>query len=164
MTEHSYNAKPMPAETATLDYSAEFTQADYQRFARGLIPQQMEDKWFILLKGSTLNLHRGWTGFCIFQVELEKKGNAYAVRAARVNRNPEQYGGTDDAYDAKVLHYLISNLLLGKEVELPQPTHLPEDVPKWAYHRGVSRPARAEAKPRTAQAEPKKRPWWKFWK
>lgn len=164
MTDHSYNTKPMPPETATLDYPAEFTEAEYKKIARGLIPQQMEDKWLILLDGGTLNLHRGWTGFCIFQVELEKAGDKYAVRAARVNRNPEQYRGTDAAYDTRILHYLISSLLLGNEVELPEPTHLPEDVPKWAYQRGVARPAPAEAHMRAAQAEPKKWPWWKWWK
>ena len=111
----------MPQQVATLSYDAQFTPAEFERISHGLIPEEMEDKWFIHLEGMTLYLHRSWTGFCIYQVELEERAGQFVAARTLVSRDPDQYGGTDDHWDAEVVHFLISNFLLGRGVAFPIP-------------------------------------------
>jgi hypothetical protein len=73
--------------------------------------------------------------------------------AAPVNRDQSQYGQSDDAYDLKLLHFLISNLLLGKRVEFPVPTGLPKETAKGVLQHQTGYPE----KPMLTK------PWWKFW-
>ena len=51
-----------------------------------------------------MHIHRSWTGFCIFEVELAPSGEGYEVKAAWANRDPEQ--GLDPEFD-----YVAGNLL-----------------------------------------------------
>jgi hypothetical protein len=128
----------MPQETKVLAYSAEFSSEEFDRISRGLVPQEMEDKWFIYLEGDVLHLHRSWTGVCIYRVEFAIEGDKPRVRRALVNRDPSQYKEPDDVYDSKLLHFLISNLLLGKQVEFPMRTGLPKESFKGVYQHHVS--------------------------
>lgn len=50
-----------------------FTEEEYNVVSFGLIPQIMEDKWFVYLDdNSVLHLHRSWTGNEIFRAEINK--------------------------------------------------------------------------------------------
>lgn len=50
-----------------------FTEEEYSIVSFGLIPQVMEDKWFIYLdENMVLHLHRSWTGNEIFRAEIKK--------------------------------------------------------------------------------------------
>ena len=50
----------------------------------------MDDKWFFYLEKDWLYIHRSWTGFCIFQVRLERFEDGYQIAEAWVNDDPEQ--------------------------------------------------------------------------
>jgi hypothetical protein len=102
---------------------------EYESIRYGLVPEQMEDTWFIFVEADTLYFHRSWPGHCIFQLTLTREGERYAVGDALVNRDAGQYGGTDDAYDVRLLNYLIDNLLLGgRRTMLPTPPGTPADI------------------------------------
>ncbi len=58
-------AKVFPNKFSSLEYSRDFTVEEYGKIAKGVIPLEMEDKWFIHLEDDTLNLYRSWTGHCI---------------------------------------------------------------------------------------------------
>lgn len=152
----SWMTKPMPDAIADLDYSAEFSPQEFERISHGLIPKEMEDKWFIVLDGHTLNLHRSWTGHCIYQVEFGRDGEKYSVRRTTANRVPDQYRQTDDDYDVRMLNFLIRNLLLGDNGAFPMPSDLPRNTPKGVFQHHIAgtayREKRADGKP-----------WWKFW-
>jgi hypothetical protein len=93
-----------------------------EQIRKGLIPEQMEDKWFVFFENDRLYFHRSWTGYCIFEVAFAATNNAFVIGAAEVNREPTQYSATDDAYDARLLSFLINSLLLEKDVEFPSPS------------------------------------------
>jgi len=161
----SWETQPMPPETAILSYSEEFSSDEFEKISRGLVPQEMEDKWFIYLDGTTLHLHRSWTGICIYQVELEEKAGKYAVRRALVNRNPTQYQATDDVYDSELLHFLVSNLLLDRKIEFPVPGASSSGVPNGIFQHhisGTAYPERPVSRKPSEHAAPRK-PWWKVW-
>ena len=79
----------------------------------------MEDKWFVYWKDDELYFHRSWTGICIYKVKFEcEEMGGVAVRAV-VNRDPDQYSNVDGDYDAQLIHYLISLLLLRRPGRFP---------------------------------------------
>ena len=159
-TRQSWNNSPMPEKRSRLALRREFTEEEYESIRRGLVPEQMEDKWFIFLEGDTLYIHRSWTGRCIFQLALKREGEKYAVSDALVNRDPGQYGGTDDAYDERLLTYLIDNLLLGRRAMLPTPGGIVAGIQTELYHHHV---AGAQRKGAETPGEKRKGGWLWRW-
>ena len=47
-----------------------FSPQDMDRIRRGVVPEAMEDKWFIYWKEGMLFFQRSWTGFCIYRRPL----------------------------------------------------------------------------------------------
>ncbi|MFQ5430684.1 MAG: hypothetical protein ACE5E1_10275, partial [Phycisphaerae bacterium] len=90
-----------------------------KRIRKGLIPKQMEDKWFIYWKDDVLFFHRSWTGFCIYAVRFSVEGDGCRMIEATVNRDPEQYKATSDERDAEMISYLVDVLLLRREAVFP---------------------------------------------
>jgi hypothetical protein len=124
-TRSSWKAQPFPETRGALAYSRRFDRDEQTRIQRGLVPQQMEDKWFIFSEAPWLYFHRSWTGICIYAVRLRDEGDGCAsVQEAWVNRDATQYKVTDDAHDAKVLSFLVERLLLGLPAALPLPKDL----------------------------------------
>jgi hypothetical protein len=104
---------PMPAARARLDLDRTFTEEEYQLLRLGLIPEVMEDKWFIYLDGDWHSFHRSWTGYCIYQVRLAHDDSAYQIAEAWVNRDPAQYTSQDAESDMTTLSsVLIDQFLL----------------------------------------------------
>ncbi len=129
---------PMPVSKSRLSFNREFTQEEFDRIALGLIPLGMDEKWLIFLEDAWLYFHRSWTGACIYQLRLENNRSSYLVAEAWVNRDQNQYKGTDDAYDIALLSFLIDNFLLGKKTAFPLPSDVPKDLPKGAYQHHIS--------------------------
>ena len=79
--------------------------------------------------------HRSWMGFGIYAVKLHVTDAGSTVEEARANRSPEQYGETDDAYDAELLSFLVERLLLGRDVRFPTRSSVePDKVPLLHHH------------------------------
>jgi hypothetical protein len=117
---HSWSKlTPLPEQRARLDFAGTFTPAEYERLCAGLIPEQMEDKWFIFAEDGTLFFHRSWTGHCIFELHLEAQGEGWGVAAAYASRDPGQYQSPGENYDLRLLDYLVEGVLLGRQAPLP---------------------------------------------
>ena len=87
-----------------------FSDEEMTALRRGNIPQSMEDKWFWYMEGSTLWVHRSWTGYCIFRIDF-KDDDRHVVT---VNRDPEQYESAVVEADLKSL-----NKLLDRQTQTP---------------------------------------------
>ena len=61
-TPSSWKILPPPELRQPLGFEADFTDGEYAMVIVGLIPKQMEDKWFIYYQDGALNFHRSWTG------------------------------------------------------------------------------------------------------
>jgi hypothetical protein len=114
-----WETKELPAKRSTISMSGTFSPHEIQRVQAGLVPEQMEDKWFIYWQDDKLFFHRSWTGFCIYVVRFATEGDCYRMIEAHLNRDPDQYGETDDTRDAKMISYLIDALLLKKHTAFP---------------------------------------------
>ena len=120
-TRNSWKTDPMPPERARLDCRLTVSNTDYSRLSRGLIPEEMEDKWFAYMDNDCLFLHRSWTEFCIYTVQFERVGNEWATSEIWVNRDKEQYTGADPTEDMDMLIGVLRNLL-GVEVREVRPS------------------------------------------
>lgn len=113
----SWQTRPLPSARTKLKFDRSFTKEEYDQIASGLIPREMEDKWFIFLEGEWLFIHRSWTGICVFGVRFLSLGDEYYVEEAWANGDTKEY---KDATDKYVLGFLIDRVLLGKEVSIPR--------------------------------------------
>ena len=83
------------------------------RLKRGFVAESMEDRWHIFFKDPWLHFVRSWTGFCVYKVRIEKRGEVYKAAEVWVNRDRRQYGGDDTREETELWSFLIGRLLLG---------------------------------------------------
>lgn len=112
-TPNSWKRLPAPSMIENLGFSAQFQGEDAEELQHGLVPDGMEDKWFIYFESGWLCFHRSWTGAFIYALQLEDHDGAVRVASSWVNRDPAQYNATDTAYDRKFVAFLIDAFLLG---------------------------------------------------
>ena len=94
---------PMPAQHEIFVLRRAFSDEEMKALRHGNIPQEMEDKWFWYMEGSTLWAHRSWTGYCIYQIDFKEDG----AHLVTVNRDPEQYRCTSTEDDIVSLNKLL---------------------------------------------------------
>ncbi len=104
----------MPEKTTTISLGHVFSTEQLALMQHGLIPQRIEDKWFVFYEEHRLCFHRSWTGNCIYVVYFHDTGSEIRATYADVNRDPEQYGETDDQRDRELVLELMHALLLQK--------------------------------------------------
>ncbi len=153
------NLQPLPTQHSALSLQREFTEQEYECICRGVIPESMEDKWFIFIEEDTLYMHRSWTGYCIYQLHLIRKDTTYRVGNTFVNRDASQYSWVDDRYDEKLVMFLIDSLLLGglllgglllgERAPFPIAAHVPVGIAQDLHlHHVVGAGQRAAEKPK----------------
>lgn len=116
-----WEISPMPAGCLRLEYERVLTPAEYQKLSYGLLPADLDEKWFIFLEGDLLYLHRSWTGECSFRLCLQAEGGNFRVTEAWMN---PAVNFQEEGYAQKFLDYLIDRLLLSKAVPFPFPKHI----------------------------------------
>lgn len=89
------------------------TDKQFSKMINGLIPQQMEDKWFIYYENEWLYFHRSWTGNGIYKAKLNKENDGYSITEFWAERNQEKYKNEDDNSDIENFSFLIARGLLG---------------------------------------------------
>jgi 8-oxo-dGTP pyrophosphatase MutT (NUDIX family) len=105
--------KPMPERHTVLYPKLWFNPEEMVRIRRGFYPTDMNEKWFLYFTGDRLRMHRSWTGILIYDVgfTFDPKGGA-SVTDVIVNRDPEEYGCTDDNEDLQLMEEMIRYHLL----------------------------------------------------
>ncbi|AVH66799.1 MULTISPECIES: hypothetical protein [unclassified Nostoc] len=104
-----WKTEAMPSASTNITVEKLYLQEEFDRITAGVIPEQMEDKWFIFYEAPWVYLHRSWTGFCIFKVRFEVVGESVKIAEVHVNRDPEQYSNTDHERDASMLSILLDS-------------------------------------------------------
>ena len=107
----SWKIERMPNARALIPFDRQFSSEDYERLKFGLIPEEMEDRWFIFMEGGWLFFHRSWTGYCIYQVRFERENDHCKIVEAWVNRDRRQYSQESMEKDQRLLNDLLDCLL-----------------------------------------------------
>ena len=111
--------KALPSKRAIIQLDRKFSPQEMKRIRNGLVPMEMEDKWFVYYKNDDLYFHRSWTGFCIYIVHFVTENDGVKMVQALANRNPKQYYETSDTRDAEMISYLVDVLLLRRDAVFP---------------------------------------------
>jgi hypothetical protein len=119
----------------TIPYEDRFTETEYETLQEGLIPREMENKWFIYFDEPYLFFHRSWTGKPVYRVRLSADADGVSVTEALCVSDVLDTTGPD--YQSKLLDFLVSNLLLGKAKPFPLPSGFVEPA-KGALQHAVS--------------------------
>ena len=119
-TSGSWKTNAMPQEKKLFELELVLSAEEFQQVQLGHMPEEMEDKWFIYFEDGWLNLHRSWTGNCIYRLRFERYGDAYRVVEAWVNRSLTEYKFTDDEHDRQLVTFLIGRLLLRENSSPPR--------------------------------------------
>jgi len=90
--------------------SVTLSELEFKKLSVGMIPHEMEDKWFIYMLDNTLHAHRSWTGREIFRVHFEENHGKFMARFAIVERNEEFYKNTSDEVDKSMVQNFIKGL------------------------------------------------------
>lgn len=93
-----------------------FTDKQFSKLTKGLIPKQMEDKWFVYYENEWLYFHRSWTGFGFYKAKLNKEVDGYSIKEFWAERNKEKYENENDQADVENFVFLIARGLLGIDI------------------------------------------------
>jgi hypothetical protein len=159
----SWKALDPPDLRAELDLVATYTHGDFELIKLGVIPEEMEDKWFIFFEEPWLYFHRSWTGSVVYGVEFRSDAEKVSIVASWAGLDGNQEVDRDHHRD--LLKFLIDALLLGKAVSFPLPKNLPPGAPKGLYQHHVAGSAFPEAEspqaaPRAGPMPAAERGWW----
>jgi hypothetical protein len=100
----------MPAERGRIVLERQYSVAEYGCLTEGHIPEGQDDRWFIWVgDDDRVHIHRSWTGFEIYEVQLHPSGGGYEVAEVWVNTDPEQHQ-RDPRVDAAILGPMLDSL------------------------------------------------------
>lgn len=143
-------------EGVSIPFDLEIHKGQIERISKGLIPQEMEDKWFIYYEGPYLYLHRSWTGQPVYRIKFEKSETGYYVKEAFFSSDLVKSEKDDLEYQGKLAYFLVCNFLLGQNIPFPKPSGVNEPLP-GVYQHHVSGTGYPEE-----TTKPKKK-WWQKW-
>ncbi len=109
-TAADWKTVPLPDRYAVLTPDFSLDAAESALMRQGMIPLEMEDKWFLYCEGDTLHVHRSWSGICFAQVDFVPCGEGLRAVSAKFNREPEQYVGIDDQSGIKLIEQMVRGL------------------------------------------------------
>ncbi len=96
-----------------------WTADEMTRIRLGVLPVDMDDKWFIFMEDNQLHLHRSWTGHGIYEATFIKTDGGHRISKAVVTNDHERFRQSSADAESKLLERLISLLLLDEHPDQP---------------------------------------------
>ena len=103
----------MPESYKSIDVNLELACDEYSKIQSGLIPHQMEDRWFIYFDKGKLYCHRSWTGCCIYVAHFHSKDEKHILTRIDVNNNKDEYEPKSDFCELKNFNNLVELIIEG---------------------------------------------------
>src|SRR5262245_18198850 len=105
-TREMWKLLPLPEIRAGVGLDESYTVQEFERIKRGLIPSEMEDKWFVFYEEPWLYFHRSWTGACIYGVRFRSSDAGVSTVESWVSRDSEHDDKARTDYDRVLLEFL----------------------------------------------------------
>ena len=61
-----WKTEPLPDNHITISLNLTYSKYDQQKIIAGIIPEEIDDKWFVYFDKDILSFHRSSTGFLYF--------------------------------------------------------------------------------------------------
>jgi len=114
-TRNSWQNQPI-TNPKRIEIDLHCTRKQFSKLKIGLIPEQMEDKWFIFYEKGWLYCHRSWTGKGIFKAKLIKETGGYCIKELWAENDQEIWESTGDNEDVHTFFFLVAWGLLNIDV------------------------------------------------
>jgi ADP-ribosyl-[dinitrogen reductase] hydrolase len=114
-TRASWKTTPRPQRTIELPLDITLDAEEMERLRYGVVPQDMDDRWFAFFADGSLQLHRSWTGNWIASVEFRPIERGSRAIKAEVSRETSQYNSAGIEEDARLLRDVIRMIIAGNE-------------------------------------------------
>ena len=109
-----WRTQPILMPEPLAEFGGTWTDAEWERITTGLIPEEMEDKWFVFSSEGRLHLARSWTGHTIYEIGFRRAHEGWTVTDALVTGDESIYARSDDETEQHNVLNLINGLLLGR--------------------------------------------------
>lgn len=106
-----WKVRPLPSAVERLCIERSFHARELARLREGLVPERMEDRWFVLWEEGWLRLYRSWSGSCVFQLRFTPLGEGFRIEEALLNREPGEGATGESRPLIEMLQRLLSELL-----------------------------------------------------
>ena len=104
-----WNIKPIPEDLFPIKCNIKYTDNQLDIISKGIIPEDMEEKWFMYFENSNLYIYRSWTGICVFIAEF----NHNSISRIMINRD-EDFNFPELKEVPLLVDKLINDLILDK--------------------------------------------------
>ncbi|MFB8243230.1 hypothetical protein ACFC58_42520 [Kitasatospora purpeofusca] len=92
-----------------------WSREDWAGIELGYRSRDMDEKWDVFTEADVVFLHRSWTGNEIYRATFTTtEDGGRTITGAVVERDPERYNNSDDAYDCLMLELVLSAIVLGE--------------------------------------------------
>lgn len=142
----SWQRKPF-VTGVPLQYHTSLSAQQFQLARLGVIPEVMEDKWFIYYEEPYLYFHRSWTGQPVYRLTFENREESGEVVEAIWSADLAQNSTTGSAYAAQLLDFLLYAIVLREPKEFPMPSSEAKE-PKGLFQHHISGTAFPESAPK----------------
>ena len=113
VTSDDWKATPMGELAATVAVDIPVTAEAMEIVRLGLLPLEMEDKWFLFYEEPLLHCHRSWTGLEAFSLRFVKARDAFRVTSIRVSQEPQGVNFADAEEGVREAVAMVWVCLLG---------------------------------------------------
>jgi hypothetical protein len=152
-------------EGKSIPYKAVWNDDQFTRVTKGLKALEMEDRWLVFYEAPHVFFHRSWTGQPVYKLTVIRSSNGYEVTEALSSINFTTDPAEDSLYQAKLLDFLVSNLLLGESKPFPLPPGVEKQACPGAIQHTISGTGYREQlnAPEKQQLNCPKKPRWRIW-
>jgi len=107
-----WKAEPMRAPKRVPPPPCTWTDGEITALRRGLVPKDMEDRWFAFMEGDWLFLFRSWTGIAVYEARFEAVTGGWGITELVVTGDRDLYRSTSDADEWTKAESVIRSAIL----------------------------------------------------
>jgi hypothetical protein len=97
-----WKTEPMGSSREFVPLGQPVGDEQFERVRLGLLPEEMEDKWFMFYEAPFLYCHRSWTGFEAFRLRIDRNASGWWLYEIVVNMEAGKFNWAS-AHDAAML-------------------------------------------------------------
>jgi hypothetical protein len=83
------NLKPLSEGKRRIGYHRHLSAIEWSILASGVLPESMDDKWFVFSEGDRVWIHRSWTGMCMYELVVAERADGAEITDVWVEERPE---------------------------------------------------------------------------
>ena len=104
-------AKPFPTAVVVVSYERVLPLEAEAKLIHGLLPREMEDKWYVRLLDGYLDFFRSWTGHHIYRVPVTIGDAGLNLNDLHVNNDTDQWNPSAIPDHTTIVNSLIDRTL-----------------------------------------------------